>query len=102
MNNRVYFIKLKDGKQYVVRIYNQGGDVVRVLFEHEILTKLSAKFESKKVFFEVPTLIKPINEGKTYVALSSGTFACVFKVIPGKIADSNSVKTAYSCGEATG
>ena len=91
------YILTPKGEKYVLRIYNNGLNSKRVLFEHVILDQLML---NNKFSFQLPTAIKSIkgkssgtgdagNEGVlnsgglTHVVLSNGAEASLFKFIPG-------------------
>jgi len=40
VNNVVQYVEDGNGKKYVLRIYNNGRNTVRVNWEHEVLTRL--------------------------------------------------------------
>jgi Ser/Thr protein kinase RdoA (MazF antagonist) len=105
VNNRVYHVNALSGEEFVLRVYNNGGNAIRVRYEHLVLEMISKQFEGKEYPFEVPTLIRT-PEGLTYAPLTSSlveanTEACMFKVIKGSIANVGSEGVALSAGAAT-
>ena len=100
------YIRTPKGEKYVLRIYNNGLNSKRVLFEHIILDQLML---NNKFDFALPTAIKSIkgkssgtgNEGVlnsgglTHVVLSNGAEASLFKFIPGKF--TLIIKSTHTC-----
>jgi Ser/Thr protein kinase RdoA (MazF antagonist) len=95
VNNVCQYVTAPDGARYVLRIYNNGGKSEKVAFEHEVLAQLG----KQNLSFQVPKTRPALKTGAPYVKLSSGDDACVFEVIPGRLA-----KTAAprEVGRATG
>ena len=81
VNNIVQYCE-SDGKKYVLRIYNNGRNSVRVNWEHEVLTRLNAVGPFS---FKIPTTIPSLDKNTVYVPLSNGAEACLFELIPGKL-----------------
>lgn len=79
VNNVVFYVKIDSEINYVLRIYNNGNDDSKVVFEHSILAQLSLHSFS----FKLPQTIPSLHDGKAFVRLSSGASACLFKLIPG-------------------
>jgi homoserine kinase type II len=85
--------------RYVLRIYNNGFNTQRVLYEHSVLTQLAAKSFS----FSTPALLPARADGtSTFVELSATrrTHACLFRAIPGGGAPST-LQGARNIGRAT-
>jgi homoserine kinase type II len=76
-----------------VRIYRNGKNTERVLYEHAVLEAL----REKKLSFAVPRMMKT-PENRTFTFLKTGEAACVCEVIPGGPAP---LEAAYVIGKAT-
>lgn len=76
------FVDAPDGKRYVLRVYNNGGKSDKVAFEHEVLAQLN----KQRLSFQVPRTRPSLSTGAPFVKLSSGDDACVFELIPGRLA----------------
>ena len=62
-----------------MRIYNNGKDTPRVLFEHSVLSGLAA---ISPFSFRIPTPIMSLH-GTYHEVLTSGAEATLFEYIPG-------------------
>ena len=82
VNNICDHVILSTGERYVLRIYNNGFNTLRVEFEHLVLKALST---NEKLFFSLPTPLPSKIDGKTHGLLSTGAEACLFKFIPGEL-----------------
>jgi len=91
------YITTASGKKYVLRIYNNGRDSVRVDFEDRVLTALIK--DGGELSFKVPTAIPSVLDGKKHVILKSGTEAVLFEFIPGELPKKTRVK---AIGKASG
>ena len=97
----VQYVTGSDGSKYVMRIYNNGNNTKRVVFEHAIL-KVSNRpprtsrlpeaepvtlqaLESVPTSFELPRYVPSKKDGKTHITLSTGTQACISQLIPGTL-----------------
>lgn len=95
VNNMVQYVDTPTGR-LVLRIYNNGGNTARVLWEHAILDALAPLGPFS---FALPTYQRAPGTGKTSVLLSNGASACISQLIPGglpKTADPEPI------GRATG
>eukprot|EP00965_Chrysotila_dentata_P192588 6175264-Pleurochrysis_carterae.AAC.2 len=81
VNNIVQYVQTKAGERYVLRIYNNGCDTPRVLYEHSVLEQLHQL--SQDLTFELPRYLPSRKTGKTMVELPSGTQCCICQCIPG-------------------
>jgi Ser/Thr protein kinase RdoA (MazF antagonist) len=98
VNNRVYKVKTNDGRTFVLRVYNNGGNSARVEYEHAILRFL----EGSSLFFAFPQLVRVLGSSATSVKLKTmDAEACMFAVLPGTPAPVSSEKIAESAGRAT-
>lgn len=100
VNNRVYYVD-QGNKVYVLRVYNNGGNRDRVRYEHRVLELLS----SSALPFFVPHLLRT-HRGASFAPLSHAslepnTEACMFRLIPGQVAQVTSLPVARSAGKAT-
>ena len=77
------YVTTADGKKYVLRIYNNGRDSLRVDFEDRVLSAIIAN--GGDLSFKVPTAIPSAIDGKKHVLLSNGAEAILFKFIPGEL-----------------
>ena len=97
VNNIMDYVTTKDGKKYVLRIYNNGRDSVRVDFEDRVLTALIT--HGGKLSFSVPTAVPSIVDGKKHVLLKNGAEAILFEFIPGELPKKSRVRVI---GRASG
>jgi len=111
VNNAVYKMSAPRHAPVVVRIYRNGNNVARVLYEHAVLAALHAKAASLP--FEIPTplvrkpharslsdVLRRVEDHTqtTFTILKSGAAACIFKLIPGGPAP---LTAAHNIGIAT-
>jgi homoserine kinase type II len=88
----------RGGAQYVLRVYNNGKNAARVAYEHRVLDRLRAV--SSTLSFRVPEAIPVLNGTETFAELSDGSHACVFPVIPGRLASNELPESiGRACGE---
>lgn len=83
VNNIMDYVNTASGKKYVLRIYNNGRDSVRVDFEDRVLTALIEK--GGKLSFNIPTAIPSVIDGRKHVLLKNGAEAILFEFIPGEL-----------------
>eukprot|EP01036_Dinobryon_divergens_P031397 gene31397-40787_t len=88
VNNVVQYVETGDGSKYVLRVYNNGNNLNRVIFEHAILDSLKLY----PLSFRIPTTIPSLKEGLSHVPLSNGAQASLFHVIPGSLPKLRCVK----------
>eukprot|EP00960_Hanusia_phi_P033049 750228-Hanusia_phi.AAC.1 len=81
VNNLVQYVDTSDGQRYVMRIYNNGGNSVRVKYEHAVLKELNKQSMS----FQVPNYVPSKKTGDTHILLSNGAEACMCNIIPGEL-----------------
>ena len=97
VNNVVYYVCTADGSLIgVLRVYNNGNDDAKVMYEHAVLSQLHALHT--KLSFEIPTVIATIT-GQPTVKLSNGTSAALFQPIPGGLPGNT---RPYAIGKASG
>ena len=82
VNNICQYVNFSNGMKYVLRIYNNGFNSVRVEFEHRVLQALS---RSSSLSFKLPTPLPTLTDGNTHALLSNGAQACLFEFIPGSL-----------------
>ena len=80
VNNVMDYVICPSGEKYVLRIYNNGLNSARVIFEHKVLDELLSR---TKLDFKIPTALKSFKTGKSHVVLSTGAEASMFEFIPG-------------------
>lgn len=97
VNNIMDYITTAAGKKYVLRIYNNGRDSVRVDFEDRVLTALIAI--GGPLSFSVPTAVPSLVDGKKHVLLKNGAEAILFEFIPGELPKKTRVR---EIGRASG
>jgi homoserine kinase type II len=97
VNNICDYVTTPDGEKYVLRIYNNGRDSVRVDFEHRVLDALLSSGE--KYSFRLPTAIASRVSGHRHVVLSNGAEATLFEFIPGELPKKSRVR---AIGRASG
>jgi Ser/Thr protein kinase RdoA (MazF antagonist) len=96
VNNLVSYVSTGD-TTLILRVYNNGENTARVRFEHAILAELN-KVKSQ-LSFAIPETLPALKDGSSYVKLSNGAEASMFKLIPGKLPKLTCVK---AIGVATG
>jgi Ser/Thr protein kinase RdoA (MazF antagonist) len=97
VNNKCSFLVTPEGKEYLLRIYNNGNNTPRVAYEHAVLKLLS----KKQFSFQLPVPLPLLKDASaTSVLLQSGASACLFPRIPGGPADASS-GTMQAIGKAT-
>jgi Ser/Thr protein kinase RdoA (MazF antagonist) len=94
-NNRSFFVETTDGS-YLLRIYQNAGDLVQIRYEHGLLLRL----QEGGLSFAVPRPLAT-SAGETYV-VRDGIVAALFPVIEGRRPVEGSVVQAAACGEALG
>lgn len=78
--NQIVVVDLPESKG-VLRIYNNGGDERKVLFEHGLLQLCESKDDLSTL---IPRAL-PSLTGHRFVCLPSGAHACVFRFLPGRM-----------------
>ena len=81
VNNAVYVASSPGKDDLIVRIYRNGKNAARVIFEHAVLDKLS---KMTSLSFATPKMLPSLFKPTTHVTLTSGDEACVCKVIEGQ------------------
>lgn len=81
VNNVVYYVQRDNVITHVLRIYNNGNDDAKVIYEHSVLSQLALQSFS----FHLPQTIPSLIEKKEFVRLSTGASACLFKLIIGTL-----------------
>ncbi|OBR66956.1 hypothetical protein A7K91_21755 [Paenibacillus oryzae] len=96
--NNVTVMGSSGGESFVLRVYNNYGNMEAVKLEHEMLDKLDKRSELP---FLVPRPL--VNEaGETVVELSDGRAGAVFRYIEGARPSGASERDAFQLGEAAG
>jgi homoserine kinase type II len=67
VNNVCQYVDTEDGKKYILRVYNNGGQSKKVVFEHEVLRQLGGR---KGMSFQVPRAVPSLKDGQSHVKLS--------------------------------
>lgn len=81
VNNFVQYVNLSSGNRLILRIYNNGFDTPKVVFEHQLLRHLN---DQQKFSFQLPKFL-PSKEGSTMARLSNGSEACMCDWIHGTL-----------------
>jgi homoserine kinase type II len=83
----------------ILRIYRNNNDTNRVAFEHMVLEALAdARVTKRFASFAFPQLLKS-RRGRTYEILRSGACCCLFRWIPGSLANNaNPEMVGYAAG----
>ena len=81
VNNVVYYVKQNDTITHVLRIYNNGNNDAKVIYEHSVLSLLTTESFS----FQIPRTIPSLVEKKKFIQLSTGASACLFELIVGTL-----------------
>jgi len=97
VNNICDYVTTPSGQKYVLRIYNNGRDSVRVDFEHKVLDALLNS--NQDLSFRLPTSVASKATGQRHVILSNGAEATLFEFIPGELPKKTRVR---EIGRATG
>jgi homoserine kinase type II len=80
VNNIVVYVEDVESHQtFILRVYNNGNDSRKVVFEHAVLAEL----QKIPLSFKVPSPIPSKETKETHVPLSNGAEASLFEVIPG-------------------
>eukprot|EP01038_Epipyxis_sp_PR26KG_P005885 gene5885-8115_t len=95
VNNVVQYVDTSDKNRYILRIYNNGNNFERVVFEHAILDEL----RDVQLSFKIPTTIRSLENKQAYARLSNGAEASLFEIIAGKLPKLSKV---YEIGKASG
>ena len=99
VNNYCDHVRI-NGDRFVLRIYNNGKDYPRIIFEHKVLLEL---LKTSSLSCRIPTPIKSLKDGLTHVRLSNGFEATLFEYIPGRniyvlfILHFSSISYSYVC-----
>ncbi len=99
LNNRTYFVETPAGV-YVLRVYQNTGDVARVRYEHAVLERV----RRARLPFAVPRPL-PARSGDTLARLAGPErelLAALFPLIPGRRPEPGSVTQARAAGAALG
>jgi homoserine kinase type II len=94
VNNVVQYVDTKDGRNLILRIYNNGCNTAAVEYEHAILNAI----DRTTLPFQVPKYILS-KQGKSMEQLKSGTQCCMCERIPGVLPKNSDPKPL---GRATG
>lgn len=94
VNNVVQYVETSDGRNLILRIYNNGCNTEAVEYEHAILNAI----DRSALPFQVPKYLQSKN-GKTMEQLQSGTQCCMCERIPGVLPKNSDPKPL---GRATG
>ena len=94
VNNVVQYVETRDGRNLILRIYNNGCNTEAVEYEHAILNAI----DRSTLPFQVPKYLRSKN-GKTMEQLQSGTQCCMCERIPGVLPKNSDPKPL---GRATG
>lgn len=90
---------LKKDRKYVIRLYNNGMDTNKVIFEHLVLKYLNELAPSFSLNFEFPKPISSKN-GDTHVMLSNGIRSAIFHYTDGYLPNLKFVnKLGVACGQ---
>ena len=83
VNNHMFYVTCPGDNvpSYVLRIYNNGLNTRRVDFEHQIIKLLQPHVS--ECSFAIPVAVESLNGRETYVTLSTGAAATLFRFIPG-------------------
>ena len=84
VNNVVFYVKNRDDVLVgVLRVYNNGNDDAKVAYEHAVLSQL--RLHADALPFALPDALPALTSPTTttYVKLSTGACAALFKPIPG-------------------
>ena len=95
VNNKTFYVDAGGGT-FVLRIYNNGNNTARVVYEHAVMAALAPLDFS----FSLPRFLPALDgSGRTFATLASGGQACCAALIPGGPA--SGVESARAIGRAT-
>lgn len=99
VNNIVNKAILDEGAaSYILRIYNNGCDLDKVIYEHRVLFE----FQKQHTSFQVPNALLSFVDQDSHVRLSDGSEASLFHVIRGILPKLNcAFEIGKACGELT-
>jgi len=100
VNNVVFYVKNRDDVLVgVLRVYNNGNDDAKVAYEHAVLGQL--RLHADALPFALPDALPALTSPTTttYVKLSTGACAALFKPIPGTLPGNSCVR---AIGRASG
>lgn len=98
VNNKTFYVHVPggDAPSFVLRIYNNGNNTPRVVYEHAVMAALAPLAFS----FSLPRFLPALDgSGRTHATLASGGQACCAALIPGGPA--SGVESARAIGRAT-
>ncbi len=97
VNNKTYYLDTPSGSTYCLRIYNNGCNLPRVLYEHAVIAALRPLSFS----FATPHFLPALSSasGATFATVASGAQTCCAELIPGGPA--SGLASARSIGFAT-
>lgn len=97
VNNIVKKVIIDGQIEYILRIYNNGEDLKKVIFEHLVLDQL----KQIPISFQLPSALLS-ESNKTHELLSDGSEASLFKLIPGMLPGTTcALEIGKACGELT-
>ena len=94
VNNIVFYIDRPGMPRLVLRIYNNGKNTARVVYEHAVLSLVAPL----RLPFATPKCLPALSDGATFALLPGGEACCVTECIAGGPAGNGS---ARSIGAAT-
>jgi Ser/Thr protein kinase RdoA (MazF antagonist) len=95
VNNVVHYVKQGNEITHVLRIYNNGNDDSKVIYEHAVLAQLNLNSYS----FQLPRAVSILKSNEPFVKLQNGASASLFKLIPGSLPKLTNVR---EIGRASG
>lgn len=98
VNNVVKKVQIEGRGDYILRVYNNGQNSAKVIFEHLVLQEL----QKVPMSFEIPVALSSIRNSQTHEILMDGTEVSLFRLIPGALPGLTCVfEIGKACGELT-
>jgi len=95
VNNKTFYADSPAGTRYVLRIYNNGGNLPRVVYEHAVLHQL----KGVEFSFQIPRFLPSVKDGASFGTMSSGAQTCCAYLIEG-VGAGNEAARAIGCATA--
>lgn len=84
VNNYVQYVDT-NGERFVLRVYNNGGETERVVYEHSVLENLERGGLTEALPFKLPKYLPSLEGSSTMVEMPDGNMACLCELIPGEL-----------------
>ena len=88
VNNKTFYCDTPSRRRYVLRIYNNGNNLPRVIYEHALISLL----KDVKFSFSVPQFLPSLKDSASFSTLSSGAHTCCAHLIEGVAATNEAAR----------